>query len=113
MSKPTKDEVYRRAHQLTLDLYESIPVNPDREDFDLAQEIRHAAFSLSMALSPHVHREDAIDAARDARARLECLLILARDLSYFPEADLADFEKRTKEIGNALEKLRPARGPEE
>lgn len=107
MAKPTKDQIYQKAHQLTLDVYESVPVNPDREDFDLAQELRHAAFMTSMVLSPYVHRDDAIDAATGSCARFECLLILAQDLSYFREASLADFRKRVKEIGAALSRLGP------
>lgn len=107
MAKLTKDSVYQKAHQLTLDIYECIPVHPDREDFDLAQELRHAAFMTSMVLSPYVHRDDAIDAASGSCARLECLLILAQDLSYFRDAGLAEFRKRVKEIGAALSKLGP------
>jgi hypothetical protein len=105
MSKPTKDDVYRKAHQLTLDLYQSIRVQPEEEGFDLAQELRHAAFSTSMALCPDLHREDAIDAACGSSARLECLLILAQDLGFFRQAELAGFRERAKEIGKALQKM--------
>jgi len=105
MSKPTKDEIHRKAHELTLDVYRAIQVDPKHEEFDLAQEIRHAAFSASMVLSPEVRRDDAIDAARGSSARLECLLVIAQDLHYFGNADLADFLKRARDIGKALAKL--------
>jgi four helix bundle protein len=105
MSKPTKDEIHRKAHELTLDVYRAIQVDPKHEEFDLAQELRHAAFSVSMVLSPEVRRDDAIDAARGSSARLECLLIIAQDLHYFSGADLEGFVARISEINADLHKL--------
>ena len=80
MSKPTKDGIYRKANELTVDIYKSLKVDPMAEEFDLAQELRHAAFSTSMVLSPEVHRDDAVDSAFGSSARLECLLLIAQDL---------------------------------
>ncbi len=110
MSKITKDGIYRKAHELTLEIYKNILAHPRQEEFDLAQEIRHAAFSTSMVLSPEVRRDDAIDAACGSSARLQCLLIIAQDLHYFGDAGLAGLLERIVEINADLQKLRSRLG---
>lgn len=109
MSKPTKEELYAEAHELTVDIYKNITVDLLDEGFDLAQEIRHAAFSASLALSPELQREDPVDDACGSSARLQCLLLIARDLSYFPKADIAGFLDRSEKINARLQKLRSRR----
>jgi hypothetical protein len=89
MSKPTKEDAYRKADELALEICGTIHGVPGEMECELAAEVRHAICTTKMLLSPDVKRDDVIDAACGSSARLECLLILAQDLGFFREANLA------------------------
>jgi len=105
MSKPDKEAVYRQAHQLTTEIFGNVRGVQGEMDFELALELRNAVYATSTVLSPAVERDDAIEVACGSSARLECLLILAQDLGFFREADLAGYLERVRDLEKALKKL--------
>ena len=102
MKKFTRQELHQRAHDLTLELFRSVGCGPKDAEFELSVEIRKAAQDTTRHLSPEVELDEALGAASGSAARLECLLLLAHDLAFFPRADLADFQKQAGEIGAAV-----------
>jgi hypothetical protein len=105
MSKPTKKDAYRKADELALEICGTIHGVPGEMECELAAEVRHAICTTKMLLSPDVKRDDVIDAACGSSARLECLLILAQDLGFFREANLAGYLERVRDLEKALKKL--------
>jgi hypothetical protein len=73
-------------------------------------EIRKAAQDTVRHLSPELESEEGLDAASGSAARLETMLILARDLGSFAGADLEDFRGRAEEIGVGARRLMSRRG---
>lgn len=104
--KPTREDLSKRSHDLALDLYRMVHCGDRAPEFQLSVEIRKAAQDLSRSLMPGMDADQALDAASGAAARLEALLLLAKDLAYFPMADLGDFQKRAGEIGTAVRKVK-------
>jgi hypothetical protein len=105
MSKPTKEDAYRKADELALEICGTIHGVPGEMECELAAEVRHAICTTKMLLSPDVKRDDAIDAACGSSARLECLLIMAQDLRFFREVDLERYLERVRDLEKALRKL--------
>jgi hypothetical protein len=105
MSKPTKEDAYRKADELALEICGTIHGVPGEMECELAAEVRHAICTTKMLLSPDVKRDDAIDAACGSSARLECLLIMAQDLRFFREVDLERYLERVRDLEKALKKL--------
>lgn len=109
MKKITHQELYRRAYDLTLELFRAISVDADEPEFELSVEIRKAAQETVRHLSPDLGVKDALDAASSSAARLEYALLLAQDLGMFRLADLEDFRKRAAAIGAAARRLKSKR----
>lgn len=105
MKKPTRQELFQSAHELALELYRMVHCGEKAPEFELSVEIRKAAQDTARYLMSEVDPVETLDAASGASARLECLLLLARDMAFFPKADLGEFQKRAGEIGAAIRKM--------
>ncbi|MBV8881180.1 MAG: four helix bundle protein [Planctomycetaceae bacterium] len=106
MTRITLEDLQERAQDLALELFRMIRSEPDDEEFELAVEIRKAAQDIARSLTSGMEPRELLDAASGTSARLECLLLLAKDLAFFPQADLGEYRKRAGEIGSAARKLR-------
>ena len=105
MNQPTQKQLWRQARQVFYDLFTEVPLGREGEGYEIAEELRVAAFRTTAALCPDMEREDAIDAACGSACRLESTLILARDLHLFPGADLERILERTRDLGAALQRM--------
>lgn len=103
--KVTRDDLSRKAHDLTLELYRMVHCDDRSPEFQLSVEIRKAAQDLSRSLMSELDSDLALDGASGASLRLQALLQLAKDLAFFPNAGLADFQTRAGEIGAAVRKM--------
>ena len=103
--KTTREDLHGRAMDLAAEIYRMVHCLPEAEEFELSVEIRKAAQDLVTHLRSGMDPEEALDDASGASARLECLLLLAKDLAFFPKVDLTDFRKRAGEIGKGIRKL--------
>ena len=102
MKKLTRQELFQKANELALELYRMVHCGEKSPEFELSVEIRKAAQDTARSLMSEMDPGETLDAASQASARLECLLLLARDLAFFPQADLGDFQKRAGEIGTTV-----------
>src|SRR5262245_27322426 len=90
----TREDLYERAADLAAELYRMVHVQPGTDEFELSVEIRKAAQDVMTNLGSGMDPAETLDDASGASARLECLLLLAKDLAFFPSVDLPEFRKR-------------------
>lgn len=105
MKKPTREELFEKAHEMAVELYRMVHCEHEAQEFELSVEIRKAATDVARYLLSDMDPAETLDAASGASARLECLLLLARDLAFFPKADLDDYRKRAMELGKAIRSM--------
>lgn len=79
-------EVWRKSHQLTLNVYRATESFPRSELFGLTSQTRRAASSIEANLAEGCGRTQAefakfVQIALGSNCELECHLLLARDLS--------------------------------
>jgi four helix bundle protein len=81
-------EVWRRAHQLTLEVYRTTKRFPDDERFGLTSQLRRASSSVEANLAEGSARGSDADFARFIQiavgsvCEVDCHLLLAKDLGY-------------------------------
>ena len=83
-------EVWRKSHQLTLNVYRATEGFPRSELFGLTSQIRRSASSIEANLAEGWGRTQAefakfIQIALGSNCELECHLLLSRDLSLVTE----------------------------
>ncbi len=119
-----KLEVWRRGHQLTLNVYEVTRTFPREELYGLTSQMRRASAAIPANVAEGCGRGSNADLARflqiafGSASELENHLFLARDLSFLQPADyerltgevveiqcmLASFIKSLKAFGNKTRK---------
>ena len=102
MKNDPRPDLHRKAYDHALDLFRAVSCEHEAPDFELSVEIRKAAQDTVRHLSPELESEEGLDAASGSVARLETLLLLARDLASFPGADLDDYRARADGIGAGI-----------
>ena len=80
-------EVFKRSHQLTLDIYNQSKNFPKEELYGLISQIRRAAYSIPMNLKEGSTGSESeffryVRIALGSKEELEYQLLLARDLNY-------------------------------
>jgi len=86
--------VWRKAHELTLLVYQLTHELPQDEKYGLISQMRRAAVSIAANIVEGHARQSQQDFARfisialGSAAELEYLLLLARDLGYLTDADI-------------------------
>ena len=84
-------DVWRKAHQLALDIYRATDTLPKNEVFGITVQLRRAAISIPTRIAEGSGRESdaefaaCLHKARAAASELEYLLLLCRDLEYLPD----------------------------
>ena len=105
-------KVWQRAHQLVLRVYELSASFPDDERFGLISQVRRASFSVAANLAEGCRRATAGDFARHLSiaqgsvGEVDYCLLLARDLRYATEDQIAPLRADLDEIGAMLHALR-------
>ena len=100
-------EVFKRSHQLTLDVYKKSKDFPKEEQYGLTSQIRRAAYSIPMNLKEGSAGTEAVffryvRIALGSKEELEYQLLLAKDLSYITQEDWKRLTNEVKEIGKML-----------
>ena len=113
----TKLEVWNKAHELTLRIYERTAHWPRHELFGLTSQIRRAATSIAANIAEGCGRNSDAELARYARTslgsanELSYYVILAHDLSYLDSAgrdDLGHGVSRVRRMLSSLERVSAA-----
>ena len=110
-------DVFKLAHELTLQVYESTSKFPDHERFGLISQMRRAASSICMNLMEGAHRagrneyKHFVSISRGSCGEVKYQLMLARDLKYMTEKQYqnmsADFERTSMMLTKLYMSLKP------
>jgi four helix bundle protein len=103
-------DVWRKSHQLTLQVYRATENFPRSELFGLTSQIRRAASSIEANLAEGCGRSQAefarfVQIAVGSNCELECHLLLARDLSLLADGDHRRFIAGIEEVRRMLNAL--------
>ena len=110
----TKLEVWKKAHELTVRIYERTARWPRHELFGLTSQTRRAAASIAANIAEGCGRNSDAELARYARTslgsanELSYYVILAHDLSYLDGAerdDLGHGVSRVRRMLSSLERV--------
>ena len=107
----TKLAVWKKAHELTLNVYRASASWPRHEMFGLTSQTRRAAYSVPANVAEGCGRNSDAELARFARtslgsaSELTYCFILARDLEYMAPRDAADFQASAAEVRRMLSSL--------
>jgi four helix bundle protein len=100
-----KYEVWENAHQIVLFVYkELLPLLPKSEQYELASQMKRAAYSIPMNISEGCGRNSDkdfvhfLDIALGSTHELEYIALLAFDLNYFDAGKHEEFLKRLNEV---------------
>ncbi len=107
--------VWRKAHSLVLHVYTASKDLPASESFGLAPHLRRSAVTIPRSIAEGAGRDLDHDFAADLRKaraashELEYLLLLCRDLGFFPQplhdellAELVEVRKMLSGLNNRL-----------
>ena len=106
-----KLEVWKLAHQFTLDAYRLTSNFPKDERFGITQQIRRAAASIGANISEGAGKKSKKDFARalyfsfGSIKELEHFLLLAKDLNYIDICNFNAFNKQLESIGKMINKF--------
>ena len=114
-----KLNVWRKAHQLTLAVYEATRKFPDDERYGLTGQMRRCAASVPTNIAEGCGRSTSgdfarfLDIASGSASELEYHLLLARDLAYIDNSTHERLTAETIEVKQMLasltRKVRPNR----
>ena len=104
-------EVFKRAHQLTLKIYEISEKFPKDEKYGLISQIKRAAVSVCANLMEGSYRlnraeyRQFVGIARGSSGELKYHVLLAKDLGYISENDYIPLRIELVEISKMLRGL--------
>ena len=101
----TKLEVWKKSHQMVLDVYQIIlPSLPSHEKYDLYSQIKRAAYSVPLNIvegaGRFTERDFAhfLDTALGSIHELEYACMLAKDLNYIIENQYIEIYRKINEV---------------
>ena len=101
----TKLELWQKAHQMVLHVYQIIlPCFPLHEKFDLHSQVKRAAYSVPLNIVEGAGKSTEKDFARfldnalGSIHELEYGCFLSKDLNYITEIQYTDIKKKTNEV---------------
>ena len=104
-------DVFKRSHQLTLNVYKMSTALPADEKFGLVAQMKRAAASICTNLMEGSYRlnrgeyRQFVGIARGSSGELKYHLLLAKDLGYISESDYLKFRVESDEISKMLKGL--------
>ena len=111
-------DVWRKAHNLTLDLYRITESFPRSETFGLAAQLRRLSAEICMKIAEGCGRDQSsefaqcLGQARGSGVELEYALLLSRDLKLLPPEPHDTLQHQVVEVRRMLSGLiRSASGP--
>jgi len=110
----TKLTVWKRAHEVALEVYSATKSFPREERWGLTAQLRRSAVSVPSNVAEGSGRRSAADFARflsiavGSASELEYQLLVARDLGYLTHDDWRTLSRLTVEVRRMLIKLHDA-----
>jgi len=104
-------DVFKKGHNLTLNIYKISKKFPAEEKFSLTPQMRRAAASICTNLMEGSHRlgkkefRQFVGIAKGSAGELKYHLLLAKDLGYLPEDQFATLRSEAEEISKMLNGL--------
>lgn len=104
-------EVFKKAHTLTLKIYDITGVFPTEEKFGLISQMRRASASMAANLMEGGHRlnkkefRQFVGIAKGSAGELKYHLLLARDLKYLSDDDYQVLKNEIESISKMLNGL--------
>ena len=104
-------DVFKRSHQLTLNVYKMSAALPADEKFGLVAQMKRAAASICTNLMEGSYRlnrgeyRQFVGIARGSSGELKYHLLLAKDLGYISENDYSRYRVESDEISKMLKGL--------
>lgn len=104
-------QVWKKAHALTLDIYDRTSCLPKDEWFGLRSQMRRSAASIGTNIAEGCGRVGDSELSRflliamGSASELEYQLLLCRDLNYLHENLYSDLDTRTRELKRMLAAL--------
>ena len=104
-------DVFKRSHQLTLNVYKMSTALPADEKFGLVAQMKRAAASICTNLMEGSYRlnrgeyRQFVGIARGSSGELKYHLLLAKDLGYISENDYSRYRVESDEISKMLKGL--------
>jgi four helix bundle protein len=105
MNDTGRKDVWRKAHEVTLQICRMASCSPEDERYELAAQLVGAAQSLVLALASEVDADHVVEAATGSLARLECLLLLAENLGLYGKTRLRTLRERLGEIQRLIDAM--------
>ena len=100
--------VWKKSHELTLEIYKITKFFPSEEKFRIISQIRRAAYSVSANIVEGHSRKSKkefiqfLSIAKGSLEELKYFLILSNDLKYIREDKLYELEELAEEISKIL-----------
>ena len=101
-------QVWRKAHQLTVSVYQATAVFPAHEQYGLSSQIRRCCVSIPSNIAEGCGRGGQVELARylqiarGSASELEYQLLLARDLTFLETADYERLASEPTEVEKML-----------
>jgi len=101
-------KVWSKAHELTMQIYQTTRFFPKEESYGLTSQMRRACSSIGANIAEGCgRRSDAemkrfVQIARGSASELECHLLLAKDLHMLSFESFEELEAKTLEIQRML-----------
>lgn len=107
-------EVFKKAHSLTLKIYQITKNFPSEEKFGLVSQMRRASYSICANLMEGGYRlnkkefRQFVGIAKGSIGELKYHLLLSRDLGYLPHSKYNFINEEVEEISRMLNGLAKA-----
>lgn len=101
-------DVFKKAHRITIELYEITKTFPQDERFALVSQIRRAAYSIPSNLMEGGHRLNKKEyrqfagISKGSVGELKYLLLLSKDIGYISENKYLNLYESVEEISKML-----------
>lgn len=104
-------DVWKKSHELTLDVYRETAGFPIDERYGLTSQIRRASVSIASNLAEGCGRGSQADYLRfvhmaaGSATEVECQLLISRDLGYLEQSISDELDNRIQQIKRMLSGL--------
>lgn len=105
-------DVWQVSRAFVKEVYRLLAQFPDFEMYNLTNQIRHAAVSVSLNIAEGTSRNSLKEQSRFSEVaygsllEVYCSLLIAKDLGYIDENDLSGISVRIQELSNKLNALK-------
>ena len=105
-------DVWQVSRAFVKEVYRLLAQFPDFEMYNLTNQIRRAAVSVSLNIAEGTSRNSLKEQSRFSEAaygsllEVYCSLLIAKDLGYIDENDLSGISVRIQELSNKLNALK-------